>query len=158
MYVVTSGMMAARGKLFNNKRPVVGDDIILSPWNVLRHYSIHTLSYTHTTTLTYKSLIAVLEDDDFPVVSKIIRSSAMRMLLLRTVIGLASELNATRARIKAEEAEMVLVSRRDSGEIDLETFENKRKMVRRQSFNGLEDVFGRNVHEKNKRKRKKHYD
>jgi hypothetical protein len=154
MYIITQGMMAAHGKLFMKARPVVGDDIILSPWGVLRHYSIHTLSYTHTMTLTYKALIAVLESDSFECVSKIIRASAMRMLFVRTILRLARELTA--ANNRDLEGELALL-RKSSGcdgagllvdSTGIGGIGSTREKKKRSSFQSLGDLLGRNVEER----------
>jgi hypothetical protein len=166
MYIITQGMMAAHGKLYMKTRPVVGDDIILSPWGLMRHYSIHTLSYTHTMTLTYKSLIAVLESDSYPVVSKIIRSSAMRMLFVRTMLRLARELAVARSREVVEETKTPLLL---GGKTQTKNFltrqpSQKSAVVRQSSFQSFEDLLGRSVLERQenlpvtRQKKKQRYD
>ena len=74
------------------------------------------------------------------------------MLLVRTVVSLAQELGGARQRLLAKEGQKKLLRKRDSGLIDAVAYEKQVKLQRRQSFNGLGDVFGRNVHERNVRR------
>jgi len=88
MFIITRGLLAALGVIYH-KDQVVGDDIVLTPWNVRRHYPIHALNYVEAMTLEWPALLEILERGNFMYMSNLIRRFALRLLMLRTLREIA---------------------------------------------------------------------